>query len=620
MKNNFIIGTAGHIDHGKTTLVKALTGRETDTLKEEKERGISINLGFTYMTLSNGDKAGIIDAPGHENFVKNMMAGVVGIDVILLLVAADDGVMPQTIEHAQILHYMGVDNAIIVITKKNLVDSEMLGLVEEDIRLSFENTILKDAPIIKVDSVSSEGIDELKATIEDKILNTDKAEDNKAMRMNIDRAFSLKGIGTVITGTLTEGQIEKDKDYMIYPAGRIVKIRSIENHGVPTDIAHKGQRVALNLSNISSNEIHRGDIIAESNSLIKVKNVQCDLSLSNFEDIKVEHWTRVRFFHGTKEVLARAVPLSSKEIYPGETKLCEFRLEEEIFVKRLDRFVIRSFSPVMTIGGGVIIDTNQDNHTSNTTDYVAYLESKEEFSELDEIADYLFNFRSFAEIYGHMGIDEENLRSSLNQMEKDGLIQIIGESFISTESLKDLSDTYKTYMEDYHNNHPLEEGLSKDEFRQKLAINLDNKDFEALLKNKIITKNIMMQRGIIKDKDFAINTANQEEKINDILKILKDNEPKILKETEIIDKKEDKDLLSFLLKDRLTKVDEFFLRNEYKDELTELVKKIIVDNKKLEVSEFRDQSGLSRKQAVAFLEYLDKKNITKRIDDYRVLV
>lgn len=620
MKSNFILGTAGHIDHGKTTLIKALTGRETDTLKEEKERGISINLGFTYMSLSNGDKVGIIDAPGHENFVKNMMAGVVGIDLVLLLVAADDGVMPQTVEHAQILHYMGVDNAIIVITKKNLVDADMLDLVEDDIKLSFENTILKDAPIVKVDSVSGDGIEELKAIIEEKILATDKKEDNKAMRMNIDRSFSLKGIGTVITGTLTEGIIEKDKDYMIYPSNNIVKVRSIENHGQPTDIAHKGQRIALNLSNISASEIERGDIIAETNSLIKVKNVQCQVSLSNFEDIKIEHWTRVRFFHGTKEILARAVPLSSKEIYPGETGLCEFRLEEEIFVKRLDRFVIRSFSPIRTIGGGLIIDTNPENHTINTKDYISYLRTKEEFGELDEIADYLFTFRTFDKIYAHMGIEEDNLRAYLDQMDKDGVIEPIGETFIATDSLKELSNTYKSYMEKYHKDHPLEEGLNKDEFKQKLGIELDNKDFEALIKNKIIIKNIMMQRGIIKDKNFAINTANDQEKIDQIIAKIKTNEPKILKESEIIDKKEDKEILNFLAKEKLSKVDEFYIRNEYKDELIDKLKAYIYENEKIEVSTFRDLSQLSRKQAVAFLEYLDKKNITKRIDDYRVLI
>ncbi len=207
MKSNYIIGTAGHIDHGKTTLIRALTGKETDKLKEEKERGISINLGFTYMDLKSGDRAGIIDVPGHENFIKNMMAGVVGIDIILLVVAADDGVMPQTIEHAQILHYMGVDNAIIVITKKNLVDEDDLELVKEDIKISFEDTLLEDAPIIAVDSVSGENIDKLKDLIEEKIYSTEKKEDDKSMRMNIDRSFTLKGIGTIITGTLTEGEI-----------------------------------------------------------------------------------------------------------------------------------------------------------------------------------------------------------------------------------------------------------------------------------------------------------------------------------------------------------------------------------------------------------------------------
>ena len=620
MKNNYIIGTAGHIDHGKTTLIKALTGKDTDKLKEEKERGISINLGFTYMDLKSGDRAGIIDVPGHENFIKNMMAGVVGIDIILLVIAADDGVMPQTIEHAQILHYMGVDNAIIVITKKNMVDPEMLDLVKEDIRLSFEDTILRDAPIIDVDSVSGENIDQLKDTIEEKIYSLEKEVDLKSMRMNIDRSFALQGIGTIITGTLTEGEIYKDSEYMIYPKEVVVKVRSIENHDKAIDVAHKGQRIALNLSNISSNEIDRGDIIASKDSLIKVKNVQVDLSLSKFDDYKIEHWTRVRFFHGTKEILARAVPLDKKEIRARESGLCEFRLEEEIFVKRGDKFVIRSYSPVRTVGGGEIIDTNSANHTINSKDYVSYLKNKEEFSEIDEIIDYLSDFKNFEEIFTHMGIERDALEDNLRQMIENKDIQEVGDFYIKTKNLENLARDIESFMTEYHKKHPLEEGISKEELRQKTKTNLDSKNFETMLKNKILTKKIMLQRGLVKNKSFAISLANDQKKIDDIMKKVKDAEPKILKEADIIDDKKDRDVLNYLTKNDLNKVEDFYLRANYLDKLIEQVRDYISKNDKIEVSEFRDISGLSRKQAVAVIEYMDKKNITKRIDDYRVLV
>lgn len=620
MKNNYIIGTAGHIDHGKTTLIKALTGKDTDKLKEEKERGISINLGFTYMDLKGGDRAGIIDVPGHENFIKNMMAGVVGIDIILLVIAADDGVMPQTIEHAQILHYMGVDNAIIVITKKNMVDPEMLDLVKEDIRLSFEDTILKDAPIIDVDSVSGDNINQLKDLIEEKIYSTEKEADLKSMRMNVDRSFVLQGIGTIITGTLTEGEIYKDNEYMIYPEEVVVKVRSIENHDKPIDVAHKGQRIALNLSNISSNEIDRGDIIASKDSLIKVKNVQVDLSLSKFDDYKIEHWTRVRFFHGTKEILARAVPLDKKEIRTRESGLCEFRLEEEIFVKRGDKFVIRSYSPVRTVGGGEIVDTNSANHTINSKDYVSYLKSKEEFSEIDEILDYLSDFKDFEEIFTHMGIERDALEDNLRQMIENNDIQQVGDVYIRTKNLENLARDIESFMTEYHKKHPLEEGISKEELRQKTKTNLDSKDFETMLKNKILTKKIMLQRGLVKNKSFAISLANDQKKIDNIMKKLKDAEPKILKEDDIIEDKKDRDVLNYLTKNDLSKVEDFYLRANYLDKLIDQVRDYISKNDKIEVSEFRDISGLSRKQAVAVLEYMDKKNITKRIDDYRVLI
>lgn len=620
MKSNYIIGTAGHIDHGKTTLIKALTGKETDKLKEEKERGISINLGFTYMDLKSGDRAGIIDVPGHENFIKNMMAGVVGIDIILLVVAADDGVMPQTIEHAQILHYMGVDNAIIVITKKNLVDEDDLELVKEDIKISFEDTLLEDAPIIAVDSVSGENIDKLKNLIEEKIYSTEKKEDDKSMRMNIDRSFTLKGIGTIITGTLTEGEIYKDREYMVYPKEAIVKVRSIENHDKPIDIAHKGQRIALNLTNISSNEIQRGDIIAEKNSLIKVKNVQTLLNLSKFEDVELRHWSRVRFFHGTKEILARAVPLDRKEIKSKDTALCEFRLEEEIYVKRGDKFVIRSYSPLMTIGGGEIIDTNEENHTINSTSYVSYLENKENYSEIDEILDYLLEFRNFDQIFSHMGIEDKILRDYLEKIEENNEIDKIGDIYISRKSLSSWANDLENFLKTYHENHPLEEGIPREELRQKVKINLDSKNFEIMLKNKVISKKVMLQKGLVKNKSFAISLDQDQKKIDVIMKKIKDNEPKILKEADIIDKKEDRDILSYLCKKDLRKIDEFYLRREYLDKLIEMAKTFMEKNGKMQVSEFRDLSELSRKQAVAVLEYMDKKNISKRIDDYRVLI
>lgn len=619
MKNNYIIGTAGHIDHGKTTLIKTLTGNETDNLKEEKERGISINLGFTALDLSNGERAGIIDVPGHENFIKNMMAGVVGIDIILLVIAADDGVMPQTIEHAQILHYMGVDNAIIVITKKNTVTPEMVDLVKADIEMSFTDTILEDAPIVAVDSVSGENIDQLKALIEEKIISTQKIEDSKSMRMNIDRSFTLQGIGTIITGTLTEGEIYKDHEYMLYPSHEKVKVRSIQNHDVPIDVAHKGQRIALNLANISSNEIKRGDIIAQNDSLIKVKNVQTKVSLSKFDDIKIEHWTRVRFFHGTKEVLARAVPLDQKEISPNQTALCEFRLEEEIFVKRGDKFVIRSYSPLKTIGGGEIIDTNNENHTVNSKDYVSYLKNKEEFTEIDEIIDFLDTLKNEEEIYTHMGIEKSALEEDLKQMVANNDIQILGESYIANQSLEKIAGEISQIVKDYHKENPLDEGISKEELRQKLELNLDSKDFEAMLKNKILTKNIMLQKGYVKDKNFAISLANDQKRIDELMGQIKANEPKLSKESDIFDKK-DKDLLAFLLKVDLVRIDEFVITNEYYQKLVDLVRDYFKGNERLEAKEFRDLSGLSRNQAIVFLEYLDKKNITKRMEDYRILV
>lgn len=618
MDRHIIIGTAGHIDHGKSTLIKALTGTEMDTLEEEQRRGITINLGFTYFDLPNGQRAGIIDVPGHEKFVKNMMAGCVGIDVVLLVIAADDGVMPQTIEHADILHYMGVKNAIIVITKIDTVDEDMIELVESDIRTSFKNTILNDAPIVKVDSVSKKGLDELSQKILEVSENIENVKDNSSTRMNIDRVFSLKGLGTIITGTLIEGEILKDKEYMIYPYEKYAKIRSIQNHGVDENKAVKGQRTALNITNFHKDEIERGDILAAANSLIKAKNIQTRLSLTDHTAKKLKHWDRVRFFHGTKEVLARAIPLSNPIVDKNESQLVEFRLEEEIYLKNRDRFVIRNYSPVHTIGGGYVVDINSENHTANDVDYIEYLKKKENFTDDFMIIDYLSNFTEFNDICEYMGKNKEYTNGLVQKLLNSKDILKIDDYFIEKHALDRKITSLEKVLEDYHKKFPLEEGMNKNEFNRHIP-ELSGKALENFLNFPEVSKRIATENDRIRKASFKISTKNSQKDIDEMLKKIKDQEPELLKYKDLAATDSDKKVMSFLLKDKLTRLDDFVIRNERLDELKEKLLDFTKDKNEFKLAEFRDLSQMSRKMSQAVLEHWDKTRFTKRIDDVRII-
>lgn len=618
MDRHIIIGTAGHIDHGKSTLIKALTGTEMDTLEEEQRRGITINLGFTYFDLPNGQRAGIIDVPGHEKFVKNMMAGCVGIDVVLLVIAADDGVMPQTIEHADILHYMGVKNAIIVITKIDTVDEDMIELVESDIRTSFKNTILNDAPIVKVDSVSKKGLDELSQKILEVSENIENVKDNSSTRMNIDRVFSLKGLGTIITGTLIEGEILKDKEYMIYPYEKYAKIRSIQNHGVDENKAVKGQRTALNITNFHKDEIERGDILAAANSLIKAKNIQTRLSLTDHTAKKLKHWDRVRFFHGTKEVLTRAIPLSNPIVDKNESQLVEFRLEEEIYLKNRDRFVIRNYSPVHTIGGGYVVDINSENHTANDVEYIEYLKKKENFTDDFMIIDYLSNFTEFNDISEYMGKNKEYTNGLVQKLLNSKDILKIDDYFIEKHALDRKITSLEKVLEDYHKKFPLEEGMNKNEFNRHIP-ELSGKALENFLNFPEVSKRIATENDRIRKASFKVSTKNSQKDIDKMLEKIKDQEPELLKYKDLVATDSDKKVMSFLLKDKLTRLDDFVIRNERLDELKEKLLDFTKDKNEFKLAEFRDLSQMSRKMSQAVLEHWDKTRFTKRIDDVRII-
>ena len=360
---HIIIGTAGHIDHGKTTLIKALTGRNTDRWEEEQRRGITIDLGFTWFDLPGGDRAGIIDVPGHEKFINNMVAGVVGMDLVLLVVAADEGIMPQTREHMDILNLLGIEKSIIVLNKCDLVEEDWLELVEEEIKEELAGTFLEKAPVVRVSAATGEGLPHLVEVIQRMSEEEVEEKDTSTIpRLPIDRAFSLSGFGTIITGTLLSGTITKEDTLEMYPIGKTSKIRSIQVHGEDVDKCYAGQRVAINLSNIKKREIRRGCVLAPPDSMKNTDLLDVKMRILDSSMRVLTNHARLHLFTGTSEILCRAVLLDREEIGPGEDGYVQLRLEEEIAVKKGDKFVVRFYSPMETIGGGVILEPNPAVH------------------------------------------------------------------------------------------------------------------------------------------------------------------------------------------------------------------------------------------------------------------
>jgi selenocysteine-specific elongation factor len=388
---NIVIGTAGHIDHGKTTLIKALTGIETDTTSEEKKRGMSINLGFAYLDLPNKKRVGIVDVPGHEKFIKNMVAGLPGINLVLLVIDAAEGIMPQTKEHIDILTLLGIRDYLIVLTKVDTVDPDLKELVVDDIREQLADTPLAEADLIETDAVTGTGIKELLAKIQEHSEEAQERTASGSARLNVDRVFSVKGFGTVVTGTLLDGSINAGDDLYLYPSQKKTRVRNIQVHETDVKSAQPGQRTALNLANIATDEIQRGDVLSVSEKL--EDTWMLDVKVTCLPEVEggIGLWDRVRLLVGTREVMARTVPLGVDWIGPGEDGFLQLRLEEQVAVKERDRFILRTYSPMHTIAGGEVLDAAPHKHRRFKVEILESLKAKEEGS-LDElIADFMIN-------------------------------------------------------------------------------------------------------------------------------------------------------------------------------------------------------------------------------------
>lgn len=632
---HIIIGTAGHIDHGKTTLIKALTGRETDTLKEEKERGISINLGFTFFDLPSGRRAGIIDVPGHEKFIKNMLAGISSVDLVLLVIAADEGIMPQTREHFEILQLLNVKKGIIVLTKADMVDQEWLEMIREDIKNEFKNTFLENAPLHAVSSKTGSGIQELIAEI-DKATEQVEAKDTEGhFRLTVDRVFSVSGFGTVITGTIISGRINEGETVEIYPSNVVTKVRGIQVHESPVKFAEAGQRCAINLANVKVDEITRGDVISKENLMEPSMIVDASLYYLKNAEKPLENRQRVRLYHGTSEILCRVILLDQEELNPGVSGYVQLRLEAPLTAQRGDRFVIRSYSPMETIGGGVIIEPVSKKAKRFDSGYIEEIKIKESGKSENIIENTVYNlsesFPEVSSILKSLGKNEEAIEDKLNELVKDRkvvkLTSLDKAIYVHNKYLKEKAEKLEEILIKYHNDNPLKAGMPKEEVKNKIfGKSIKQKTYDEILNIFAERNNIRINSTFIANYNFEINYTKEQLRIKDKIEAAF-TEGKYMppKYEDLLpgekDKKNFKMVYDSLLDTGvLVKASEdCIILKEYYEASKSMVVEFIKENQSITAAQARDLFNTSRKYAVALLEHFDNIKLTKRLEDNRVL-
>ena len=628
-----IIGTAGHVDHGKTLLVKALTGIDTDRLAEEKKRGITIELGFAHLDWPDGTQAGIVDVPGHEKFIKNMLAGAGGIDLAMLIIAADDGIMPQTVEHLDILTLLGVKDGLIVITKADTVDPEWLEMMQEEIREKTKGSFLEEKPIVAVSAYTDQGIPELKEMLR---LLVQKAEEKSLripFRLPVDRVFSVEGFGTVVTGTLVEGAINEGDPADLVPSGIQTRIRNLQVHGKNVATAYAGQRVAINLANVKKTDIQRGDCVAKPGSVRTSRML--DVRLQNLKDSGrvIQNDSQLHLFHGTAVLLAKVVLFGRDELKPGESCYAQLRLTEPIASKNGDRFVVRFFSPLETSGGGVILDDQPRRHKRSDPNIQKILNIKEAGSRDDLTVQLLAEFGTrlptAAQLVAKLQREEADIREELYQLCSRGLVmEPLPGRYIASSAVDNIWKACQEVLAVYHKQNPLHAGIQSAELRQKLCKGMERSCADALI-------GILHQEGKLRKQgdryalsDFTVTLTKRQrgirEKLLGIYSTCGIETPiteHILEGFPSNERSEVKQVLESLITsgDLILLTPQICLFRKDYDTILAAAKAHFENNASLTLAQLRDLLNTSRKYAQAIIEYFDKIHITKKDGDIHYL-
>ncbi|MBU4317745.1 MAG: selenocysteine-specific translation elongation factor [Proteobacteria bacterium] len=629
-----ILGTAGHIDHGKTSLVKALTGTDTDRLKEEKERGITIELGFASLDLPGGRHLSIVDVPGHEKFVKNMVAGASGIDMVAMIIAADEGVMPQTREHLEICALLGIRYGLVVLTKADMVDEEWLELAKEDVMDFVQGTFLEDRPMISVSSTTGAGIPELLKALDDLTNEVPERSATALFRLPVDRVFTMKGFGTVITGSLISGKIRVGETIMVYPSGVTSKVRGIQAHNDSVEEAHAGMRTAINFQGLEKASVNRGDILARPGTL--KPNFMADLDFkylkSNVKPLK--NRTRVRFHTGTSEIPGNLILLDREDIKPGESAVVQIRLDEPVNIVKDDRFVVRSYSPVRTIGGGNILNPIPEKHKRFSPEINEGLETLIQGSPEDLIAFHVktsgVSGLSFSDLILMTNLPEKALSQAVQSLLSDKTLILTDKEnqvYIHRDTSLAIQEQVRRYLTDFHEIQPLKPGMSKEELKSKFPLIPNAKLFNQTLDRMVKDNHIVIAEDVVRLANHKISLGVDQTKVRDtILKTYRDSGlappyfRDVAKEMDM-DPQSVKDVLMHLVEEGViikTKDDLYFYRSAMED-LKQRIIDFLENHGEITIPQFKELTGASRKYLIPLIEYFDAEKLTIRVGDIRKL-
>jgi len=633
MEKHVILGTAGHIDHGKTALVKALTGVDTDRLKEEKERGITTELGFTFLELPSGIRLGIIDVPGHEKFVKHMVAGVWGIDLVALIIAADEGVMPQTREHLDICRLLGVKKGLIVLTKVDLVDQDLLGLVREEVTDIVRSTFLRDTPILPVSSTTGEGIPQLISTLDRLSKEVEEKSSDGLFRLPIDRVFVMKGFGTVVTGTVVSGTLSMGASVEILPSGIEAKVRNLQVYNRPVERALAGQRAAINLQGVETSAIERGNVLVHTRKLTPTQMLDVYLEYLPSAQRPLKHRTRQRFHMGTNLTTASIFLLDREELAPGESGFAQLRVEEPVVALPHDRFVIRGSGVIQTLGGGMVLDAHPTKHKRNAPSIIEDLRILREGSKDQAIAQHISRSGmggiAFEDLLKRLAMSSSEVHAVLKKMIEKGEVLLIDPEkmkIIDTRSYQRLGEAVLAQLKEFHQKFPMKSGLAKEELRTKLPMEVDIKLFQILLNGLIGSKEVILEKDKLRLPGHQISSMDEKGLIRRVEETvlkggLQSPSPKELSETWSETEEGVQAIFEHLVHEGvLVKIKSgIYIHRVPFEHLKEELISYLKKNKEITTPQFKEMTNASRKYAIPLIEYFDQIKLTIRLGEKRVL-
>ncbi len=615
-----ILGTAGHIDHGKSSLVKALTGIDPDRLKEEKERGITIDLGFADLSYPDGLTVGIVDVPGHERLVRNMLAGAGGIDLVLLVIAADEGIMPQSREHLAICNLLKIKSGLVAVTKSDLVEKEWLELVIDEVRGFVKNTFLEGAEIVAVSSRTGHNLDILKEKIREAALKVEAKPVGEIFRLPIDRVFTLKGFGTVVTGTVISGTLSVEDEVDIQPSGITARVRGLHSHGKPIKTSYAGQRVAINLQAVDKEDLQRGDVVVTPKTIVPSRIIDARIELlSDVPSLKTKG--PVHLHIATSETIARVILYDKEELKQGESCYCQLRLDDPVVALSGDRFIIRRFSPVITIGGGIVLDPSpRRRRRREGTEDLTILETG---SLSDKIAAKVkksgVKGLKTSSIIGWIKAETPAIDSALSALKKQGVLVQLGDLLFHVDVYAALSRAVTDLIADFHKNNPLSPGMPKEELKAHIRVNQEV--WNSFLGS---ISSMTVDRDIVHLKDFRTTSSSAAQASDKILGTLEKAgfQPPTKEELATalaLQPKVAGDVLKLMAKEGLlVRInDSLYVTAKVFAEMISRLKAHFSRKPDMTVAEFRDMLDTTRKYALPFLEYLDSNRITLRVGDVR---